>query len=448
MAIKRIRRRRRYNIQKVTVEVVPMNMILNFFLEMPNVLSTIQNYIVEMENCKCVCSIIQSDRWRDMKKRYIGKTVLPLTLYGDAFCVNNPLGSHQKKGKIHAFYYEISCLPPEFKTCLENIFVAQLGTESNKKKVKASKYLRSIVHKILYLRKHGLNITVNGKSITVYFEFFNGSADNLEIHDLLGLHQSFNSDHACSRCIKTKVKCRTHTEVDRSDLRTVSQHKEDIKDKSNGVKVDSLLMSIPHFDIFKHVAFDYMHDFPEGSLRYEMADILNIIIFQQNIVSYSVFSQRVDNFNHSIKGRENICPVPQADAIKKGKIIFSAAEMKYFVCHLNLMIGDLIPRGNEAWALYLSARKITIYLSSSSIDMKSKNHLKSLIPAHLKMYRNVTQKFLKPKQHHSLHYDEQIEELGLPRSLSCFRPEGKHKTMKNAVKMSASRLNTPKSICL
>lgn len=446
MAIKRIHRRRRYTMHKITVEVVPMNQILKFFLEMPGVFSSIKNYIAIMERCECVCSIIQSNRWREIKQRYGNETVLPLTLYADAFCVNNPLGSHQKMGKIHAFYFYISCLPPEFKAQLENIFVAQLGTECNRKKVKGSKYLRPIVHQILHLQKHGLNIIVNGQSTTVYFDLFNISADNLEIHELLGLHQSFNAEYPCSRCLNSKEKCRTSTVIDCQNLRTVSKHEKDIQNKTNGVKDGCLLMSIPHFDIFKHVAFDYMHDFLEGILRYEMADVLNILIFKKKFMTYSVFAQRLENLNHIITGRENVCPVLKDTSIKKGKIIISAAEMKYLVTHLNVMLGDLISPGDEAWDLYLSARKIIMYLSSPSMNVESKINLKNLITSHLIMYKNVTQKFLKPKHHHATHYDDQIAELGLPRAVSCFRPEGKHKAMKSAVKMSTSRINTPKSM--
>lgn len=103
------------------------------------------------------------------------------------------------------------------------------------------------------------------------------SMNNLEIHGLLGLRESFGSSFSCSRYVMPKDECRTEIVVDEKLLRNMEDHKFHIKE------------NVPNFNMFKHVVFDYAHDFLEGFLRYEMAEYLNILIFEYRVLSYNVF---------------------------------------------------------------------------------------------------------------------------------------------------------------
>lgn len=60
------------------------------------------------------------------KRKIYRKIVLPFTLYGDDFEVNNPLGSHSGFNKEHAVYCSLTGEPSEFESLLENIFLFQL----------------------------------------------------------------------------------------------------------------------------------------------------------------------------------------------------------------------------------------------------------------------------------------------------------------------------------
>lgn len=104
--------------------MVPMKEVLKNFLELPNVFNKIIEFINCMGWCEIIDSIIQSDRWRDIRSRYQDKIVIPCTVFSDEFVVNNPLGSHRKNGKLYSFYYSISSLPFEFTSQLDNIFIA------------------------------------------------------------------------------------------------------------------------------------------------------------------------------------------------------------------------------------------------------------------------------------------------------------------------------------
>lgn len=133
------------------------------------------------------------------------------------------------------------------------------------------KIFKPLVSQILDLQNNGITINVNGSMKTVYMELFNMSVDNLEFHGLIGMQESFNSTYPCSRCIMPKNKCKTEISVDETLLRNTKDHPIHVKDKSHGVKDGTIFMNIPDFNCFKHMAFDYAHDFLEGSLRHEMA---------------------------------------------------------------------------------------------------------------------------------------------------------------------------------
>ena len=96
--------------------MIPMKEVLTYFLELPNVFNIIMNYIKKIESCNCICSILQSKRWKDIKKSHPNKIMLPFTLYGDDFEINKALGSHRQINKMHSLYFLLSCIPREYSS--------------------------------------------------------------------------------------------------------------------------------------------------------------------------------------------------------------------------------------------------------------------------------------------------------------------------------------------
>lgn len=448
LSSKRVRKQRRFTQMRVTVEAMPMDKMLKHFFELPNVFNFVKNHIEKMEKCEQICSVIQSKTWQEIRSRHMGKVVIPLSLFGDEFVINNVLGSRKKRGKIHAFYYSISSLPLEYSGRLENIFVAQIMKSAAKDMLSTSKLYKPLVQQIIHLQKNSLDINVDGETHKLYFDIFNFSADNLEIHGLLGLHECFNSNFPCSACLMPKSDCQKNTSFPDDLLRNKESHKLHVIEKSHGVKDSCIFSEIPDFDIFENVAFDYLHDFLEGSLRIEMAQYLRILIIVDEVFTYRLFIERLHNFNYSIIGTENVCINITIEAIKKGKIILSGSEMKFLVSNLCFIVGDLVPNENEAWKAYLSARKLLMRIIAPSIDTKTVESITSHISEHLQLYYKVTKKKFIRKQHHLGHYPRMIINLGLPRQLACNRFEGKHKALKDASKLVTSRVNAPKSMAI
>ena len=123
---KRYSKLKRFIQVKITVVIVPLREVLQKFLELSNVFHTIMKYIYKMEESQCFYSIFQSERWLQIKRKNVGKIVMPLTFYGDDFQVNNPLGSHKNINKMHALYCKIAAIPPEYISLLENIFFSSV----------------------------------------------------------------------------------------------------------------------------------------------------------------------------------------------------------------------------------------------------------------------------------------------------------------------------------
>ena len=113
--------------------MIEIKEVSRHFLELPNVFMIVKDYIEKMEKCDCICSVLQSERWKEIKKLYNNKIVFPITCYGDDFEINNPLGSHRKISKIHSLYCTLSCIPREYSSLLENIFLIQLFKTEYKK---------------------------------------------------------------------------------------------------------------------------------------------------------------------------------------------------------------------------------------------------------------------------------------------------------------------------
>lgn len=118
----------------VNGQFIPLRSVLKGFLELPNVLKIILDYMKTLENTSdSLCNIIQGKLWKEnIAPKFLDKVVLPLILYFDDYETNKELGSHTGVHKLGATYCKIACLPPEFQSSLENIFFVNLFHSTDK----------------------------------------------------------------------------------------------------------------------------------------------------------------------------------------------------------------------------------------------------------------------------------------------------------------------------
>lgn len=68
------------------------------------------------------------------------------------------------------------------------------------------KLYKPVIDVIIDIRTNGIDINVNNKCQIVYFDLFNFSGVNLELHSILVFHESFNSTYPCREWRKNIVK--------------------------------------------------------------------------------------------------------------------------------------------------------------------------------------------------------------------------------------------------
>ena len=98
-----------------------MPALLNKFFELTNVLVETVNYISLLESTENneFSNITQTELWKN-KTAGIEEIVLLIFLYDDDFECGNPLGSHATIYKMAGMYLSLPCLPPQFRSKLDN----------------------------------------------------------------------------------------------------------------------------------------------------------------------------------------------------------------------------------------------------------------------------------------------------------------------------------------
>jgi hypothetical protein len=116
--------------------------------------------------------------------------------------------------------------------------------------------------------------------------------------------------------------------------------------------------------------------------------------------------------------------------------------------YLGLMIGDLIPRGNKYWKLYLFLHEIVLLTTSPDIQKECHILLKNVIEEHHELYVELFNTTLKPKHHHMIYYPRVMKLIGPLVHCWSMRFESKHKELKGFANSTASRVNITYSLAL
>ena len=169
-------------------------------------------------------------------------------------------------------------------------------------------------------------------------------------------------------------------------------------------------------------------------------------IVKDKLFSLETLNSRIRLFDYGIKTSANISPVISVDTIKKGHLIYSASEMACFVQNLGLIIGDLVPKENKTWKIYILLREIFSIILAPTVTLENITALKSLLTKHYRLHMKLVDDTLKPKHHLLLHYPHAMVKMGPVRQMSCMRFEAKHKELKDVAKAITSRTNPAYSL--
>jgi len=197
-------------------------------------------------------------------------------------------------------------------------------------------------------------------------------------------------------------------------LRTIEQYNLDVikEDVSNsGIKEACVWNNVCGFNVLDQVGMDVMHDVIEGVGKYDLEFLIRYYVEDLKLFSLQILNERLVCFDYG----PDKCSKPfilLIDYIRKNSIRLSASEMLTLIRYFGLLIGDLVPRNNPIWWLYISLRHIVDIVLSTSIQKDCCVLLKTLVSEHNNLYIKYSKLDLKPKYYFMQHYHTIIEQLG------------------------------------
>lgn len=430
--------------KKAEGQIMDLRTVLKLFLELPTVYQAICSYMEhEQQPSDIVTSFMSAKLWQEMKTKLdTNKIYLPLVMYFDDFECCNPLGSKAGLYKIGAVYLSLACIPPEYLSLLENIFVAQLFYASDRKEYGNNKIFQHLINEFIFLENNGIEITIDNQHKRVYFKLVLVVGDNLGMNSVLGFEESFNAHYFCRFCSTPKDETKTQCIQNTSMLRTNANYSSDSQNQDHGVKETCVFNVIPNFNVVENVCCDLMHDVLEGICRYEIAYILDDFINKKKYFTLEHINSRIKYFKIAQTDLGSTVPLLKSEQISKRKlIIISASEMLALCYYLGILIGDLVPIGDKCWDLYILLHQILQILLDTIFSTDTLSHLTVLIQEHHELFCELFETPLKPKHHFLLHYPTIISKVGPLRYLWSMRFEGFHKILKSTANSVTSRKN-------
>lgn len=327
-----------------TLSIVPLKQVIQKFLELPNVYSSILSYIKECKD-NHLFTFFTSEYWKIVENETKNKIVLPLVLYFDDLEINNPLGSRKCIHKIGVVYCSILGLPYEFSSMIKNILLVQIHNYQDHKLIGNKKIFQHVIKLMTDLQENGITISINGCEQKIFFVLPFIVGDNLGLNTILGYSRSFKSNYCCRICYEDISKLKKQSFENFHKIRTKENYLVHLRDQSFGIQEECTFNTIPYFHVTSNASVDPMHDILEGICRYDIGKILYNFIYEENFFTLEILNERILYFSNTSSGK-NIPRKLSRESIKNKIIILSASEMKFLVQNLNFIIGDLIPENN------------------------------------------------------------------------------------------------------
>lgn len=425
---------------------ISMRKTLKLFFELPNVFSAIIEYQKSLEAYarESMCNVIHGELWHKLKSKFASNDIVfPLIMYFDDFETLNPLGSHAGCYKIGNLYYTVATIPPIYASRLENIFLSTIFYSNDRLKFGNRKIFEPVINELKFLESEGINIKVAGNNYNIKFCLILLCGDNLGLHSILGLNESFSSNYYCRFCTEKKDTMKHQTHEIANSIRNKNDYHNHVLNNI-GIKEICVWNDLPSFHIYENITCDIMHDIYEGILRYDMSLIIKELL-DKKYFTLANLNSRIKYFHYE-PDEKNIPPAINNDHLSKGSIIMSSAEMLCLCRNFRFIVGDLVPEHNEIWHFYLLILELVNILSSQTMARKSLDLLTNLIQEHNELYLKFSKGSLKPKFHWFLHYPRIIQKVGPPKLISCLRFEAKHKEYKNVAQSIRCRKNLPFSL--
>lgn len=183
-------------------QFILLQLILIQFFELPGVYHRTLEYFNEVrKNAEIIRNITQGSIWEEMMNKYPDTVRFPIECYFDDYENNNPLGSHKGINKCGALYVNLPILPSELSSKVENIFMLMLFDSKHRVKFSNKIIFMKVIDVFQRLKHEGTSITVDNKQFKIYFDLILCLGNNLGLHSIFGLNESFSSNKFCRFCL-------------------------------------------------------------------------------------------------------------------------------------------------------------------------------------------------------------------------------------------------------
>ena len=436
----------------IVAQFIPLRNVLKLFFELPGVLDRTLEYLNEVQqNSEIISNVVQCSLWKEKIKNSPGEIRIPLEGYSDDYETNNPLGSHKGVNKCGGFYLNIAILPPEIRLKVENIFLFMLFNSKHRVQFSNKIVFMKAIEELQFLQQEGIAVIVNGEKKQLYFDLILLLGDNLGLHSILGLVESFSANKLCRFCLIERKNL--HTIFNERDcvLRNETNYDMLLSEKNvsiSGIKEHCVFNKIDNFHVVKNLTVDIQHDFLEGILRYDIAVVLSHLIFVAKYLTLDEINLRLAGYQYGVDDNVNKPPPITEKHLKNGCIILSSAEMMNLFRSLFLIVGPLVPTGDAHWELFIKLKTVVEIVFSKVIHKNTHRLLQTEITEYLTSLSKLYPNHMKPKHHFILHYPQIMKAVGPLPQISSMRNESKHREGKVTSHVAICRKNVCYTIAI
>lgn len=439
---KQVTIRRGENDEAFEATLLPLELQIRNFLQLPNVLETIldhQENLLNNQREHAFRNIVDGTLWREIVEEYPNEKVVPIFLYEDDFNPDNALGPHIKTTNLSMFYLLFPTLLNYCQASIDNIIpimiarAEDLRLSTNPTILKILEEFRSLEDGI-FVRKNGI-----GEPIKIRLILHIVVGDNLALNEILGFVRNFVGDGFCRVCIMTKEE----TKINVMENEQLIRREENYIPGLHGIKDFCLLNFLRHYKVFKNFTADIMHDLFLGVFKRGLNEILIYIL---NLgFTISDINEAFKSFDWGPKNREYHPPPLTAKKIQDKTINLYAREVWAIIDYLPFFLRHFISADNEVFEYALTLVDILDCVLKSKMSSEEIDQLNENIIRHNTMFLRLFGD-LTPKMHFMVHYKRLINLCGPLKLIWCFASERKHQFIKRYTNICQSRKKIGMSI--
>ncbi|KAJ8665870.1 hypothetical protein QAD02_007532 [Eretmocerus hayati] len=219
--------------------------------------------------------------------------------------------------------------------------------------------------------------------------------------------------------------------------------------QESGLDGECVWNELDNFHATVNIGEDVMHDWYEGICRYDVATALYDFIYVQRAFTLKDLNPRIRSFYYGPKESTNKAPEILEHQLKNKCLIMTSAEMHCLVTRLPMIIGLIVPEGNEVLYSLIQMKRIIDIISSKVVQPETHKQLKVLISEYLESKRELFKgEKDKPKHHLGLHGPSSMERFGPLTKISALRFEAKNQEGKTISRTAKARVNVCRTIAM